>query len=400
MQKKALLLCMVLLGSVLLTGCWDRKEINDVAFLVGTAIDKEPPDKFRISVQIPLPGQMGGVVGGGGGGGGGTSGDKRWYVDSVLGMNSRDAVAKLQRAASRQLYFGHQRVVVVGQDMAKNGVESILDAFARVPQKRLTAFMVVARGAARDVLNAKTPMEQFPSEMIRELAQSSMKKPRTLKHVIETMVLDGIDLALPVVDVYKTRPGPEGEPRTNIKIVGLAVFNKRNQLAGILTDEDASAVLLAMDQAKTPTLTIEAPKRHGEISVEFPETKSQVTPIFSKNGIIMRIQIVARGTITENESLYDTSRDANLSILEEEVAKKLKQNIEKTVKDLQTVYHSDPIGFGDMIYRRNPDEWQRLRIDWEKQYAQMKVRVEPMVHILHTGMATKPIGRRQGEMQE
>lgn len=396
MGKNVFVLCLFLFCSLSLTGCWDRREINDVAFVVGSAFDREAGDKVRISIQIALPGQMGGV--GGSGGGGGTSGDKPWYVDSAAGMNARDADAKLQKSASRQIYFGHRRVVVVGEDMAKSDLESIMDAAGRVPQNRLTAFMVVARGSARHVLTAQTPMEQFPSEFIRELAQSSMKKPRTLKHVIEIMLMDGIDLAVPAIDVDKTRPGPGGSPKTNIKVVGLAVFNKQNQLAGILNDKEASAALWAMNQAKSPTITIKAPEGKGEISIQFPETNAQLIPVVSKTGITMRIQIVARGTIFENESSYNAA--GNLSILEEEVGKQLKQEIEQTVKDLQTNYHSDPIGFGHSIHRKYPDRWHQLRNDWEQQYSKIKVQVEPMIHITHTGSATQPIGRRQGEIKE
>src|SRR5690606_41119568 len=53
---------------ILLTGCWDRQEINDVAFVLGKAIDREK-DGYRVSVVIPLPGNMGGPSGGSGSGG-------------------------------------------------------------------------------------------------------------------------------------------------------------------------------------------------------------------------------------------------------------------------------------------------------------------------------------------
>lgn len=65
-MRKAAVLCCLLLCSVLLGGCWDRREVNDVAFVMGTGLDKEG-DQYRVTMQIALPGQLGssGSTGGG-----------------------------------------------------------------------------------------------------------------------------------------------------------------------------------------------------------------------------------------------------------------------------------------------------------------------------------------------
>ncbi|WKL04167.1 hypothetical protein Q0F98_13830 [Paenibacillus amylolyticus] len=62
---------MLLLCTLFIAGCWDRKEINDIAFVIGVAVDKED-DNYRSSLQIALPGQSGTT--GSSGGGGGTRG--------------------------------------------------------------------------------------------------------------------------------------------------------------------------------------------------------------------------------------------------------------------------------------------------------------------------------------
>ncbi|TXK73213.1 Ger(x)C family spore germination protein, partial [Paenibacillus sp. N3.4] len=43
----------------LLTGCWDRTETNDIAFVLTSAIDLEDDGRYRISYMLPLPGSMG-----------------------------------------------------------------------------------------------------------------------------------------------------------------------------------------------------------------------------------------------------------------------------------------------------------------------------------------------------
>lgn len=48
-MKKTIYKCVLpLLICILLTGCWDRTEINDIAFVVSSAIDKK-----KISIEWP-----------------------------------------------------------------------------------------------------------------------------------------------------------------------------------------------------------------------------------------------------------------------------------------------------------------------------------------------------------
>ena len=66
-KSKLALLCCCLITMGMLCGCWDRVEINDVAFVTGSSFDKIN-DKFVSTVQIALPSQLGGTGSEGGGG--------------------------------------------------------------------------------------------------------------------------------------------------------------------------------------------------------------------------------------------------------------------------------------------------------------------------------------------
>lgn len=46
-----------LLLIALLSGCWNRKEINELAIQVGTAIDKVG-DQYRVAVEVVVPAEV------------------------------------------------------------------------------------------------------------------------------------------------------------------------------------------------------------------------------------------------------------------------------------------------------------------------------------------------------
>ncbi|UJF34245.1 hypothetical protein L0M14_03155 [Paenibacillus hexagrammi] len=100
---------------LLLTGCWDRIETNDVAFVLSSSVDLEDDGKYRVSYLVPLPGSMGGASGGGGG----TSGNNSYYIDSETGATMREATSKLQKRMSRKLFLSHRRTIIIGEEMAK-----------------------------------------------------------------------------------------------------------------------------------------------------------------------------------------------------------------------------------------------------------------------------------------
>ena len=396
MTKRALfMLC--LLMAVLLTGCWDRREINDVAFVMTTGLDKDADKQYRVTVQIALPGQLGGI--GGSGGGGGTSGSKPYFNDSTVGVSLRDANGKQQRRLSREMHFGHRRVVVIGEDLAKEGIHQFMDSVGRLPQNRLTAFLLITSGQARDIMSATIPTEQFPAEVMRELAQASMKHPRTLKHVINMLVVDGVDVAVPYVEQTMSQPGEQGRPASTIKNAGVAVF-RQNRLAGVLRGEQGSALLLAMNEGRAPTFTLAPPEGEGDVTVILTENSAKLSPILDGDKIRCQIDILGKGYVMENQSNYDISTDNNLGRIGQVVADRIRQSVLDSMKLLQNEYHSDPLGIGDAIHRKYPERWKVLRKDWESAYARVEVEVNPLVQVEHSGMYTSPMGRKKGEIQQ
>ncbi|MGO4269160.1 Ger(x)C family spore germination protein, partial [Paenibacillus sp. TAF58] len=145
-HRKRLFVVGIMITLTMLTGCWDRTETNDIAFVLTSSIDLEDDGKYRVTYMLPLPGSMGGASGGGGG----TSGGKSYYIDSEVGATIREATSRLQMRMSRRLFLSHRRTIVLGEKLAKSGISIMFDEAARTPESRLTSFLVVAKGKGYD----------------------------------------------------------------------------------------------------------------------------------------------------------------------------------------------------------------------------------------------------------
>ncbi|PZD97345.1 spore gernimation protein [Paenibacillus sambharensis] len=376
---------------MLLGGCWDRREVNDVAFVAASAADKEG-DGYRVGVQIPLPGQMGGPEGGGGG----TSGEKSWYLDSEQDKTLRGALEKLQQRLSRVLNFSHRRVIVLGEELAKEGIVSVIDILIRAPQNRLTVFPVIAEGKALDLLNAKAPVEQLPSEVIRELASLSFSKQLLLNIFMKDLLKEGEDPVLPVMKMAETKPGSEGKKDKTIQMTGLGVM-KKDRLVSIFREEDAKYLLWLNQMNRLPSITLDYPEKKGYIVLQFQQNKVDVRPVIQGDEVSFRIKIMAKGSVMEDTTAKNISTGIANRQLEKDAEEHVREAMKGVVSQLKKL-KADPIGLGSRVRDRNYTFWRKHKKDWFELYSTADVYFEIDFNIEHTGTVSNSIIRKHVEV--
>ncbi|MDT9720284.1 Ger(x)C family spore germination protein [Paenibacillus sp. ClWae2A] len=378
----------LLLCTLLIAGCWDRKEINDIAFVIGVAVDKEE-DNYRSSLQIALPGQSGST--GSSGGGGGTSGDKSWFMLSNTAKTLRGTTLEGQKALSRTIYYAHRRTLLIGEDLARDGVAPMLDLFTRYPLNRFSALPVVTKGAAYEVMDTDAPIEKFPSEMVRELCFLNMRNPRSLKTFTDAILSEGVDPFLPVASKVDNVPKNWKDAKSNIKLDGLAIF-KKDKLVGMIDKAPADALILAMGEANAPEIMVKAPRGEGDIFIKLNENHSSLHPSVKKEKVTVTVQLYAKGVVVDNESNYGDLREKEILKLNDAVHKKIKEDIVEGVRLIQGKYHADILGIGRSIHQHLPKEWDKMKDRWDDIYPDVEVNVIPHVIIENVGVVNKPIG--------
>ncbi|MGD6840836.1 Ger(x)C family spore germination protein, partial [Bacillus thuringiensis] len=68
MKHKLVFLIILVTMTVLLSGCWSKKELTDLAIVAAMGVDKTEDGKYAITLQIINPGNVAGGMRGGGGG--------------------------------------------------------------------------------------------------------------------------------------------------------------------------------------------------------------------------------------------------------------------------------------------------------------------------------------------
>lgn len=376
-----------LLFTVLITsGCWDRKEINDIAFVSGSAIDLAEDGEYLGSLQILIPSSGQGLPESGG------SGQKeKFFVISAVGENINEMLLKLQKKSSRRLFTSHRSVVFIGESLAKHGIKDVLDTYAHDPHNRLkTYIMVVKGGKGREILQTKYPFEQVPSEAVKEMEGLGSELTITLRDFLITASSEGIS---PVVGVIE----PEGNKI--FQLAGSAIF-KDFKLVGFLNEKETSGFMWVTDRLKYGRINANLPEGDGNVGMVLSHAKRRITTEISGDKIKVKIRLQAEGSLEENNSPLDINLPKNLKLAQKALEKSVENQVRDMLSKIQKRYKIDSVGFGQEIYRSKPKQWKALKEQWGNKFPEVDASIEVKLTISGTGMAGPPLQLKEKEIKK
>lgn len=370
MNKKlirgVLRLMIALQFTLVLSGCWERKELNEVAFVLGIGIDKAETG-YTVSMQVVIPSAISSQSTGGGGGTGVPVVVYKFTVPTFY-----DAQRKLNLDSSRTSYLGHIRVLVIGEELARSGVGETLDVFKRSREPRMDFYVMVARGTtASDVLNVLTPMDKLPANKLFSSLDNSYKDSAktvavTLDDFIENLLSEGEHPVLTGVEVMGDPK--EGEDKSNVERTipkarleyhTVAVFRK-DKLIGWLNEGETIGYNYINDKVTSHSGTI-AGEDGKPIVIEAIQasTKRKVKIIDGEPHIYLNVKALCN--IEEVQSTENLESESTIKRLEKETEKRIIERMQNTVEQVTNRFNVDIMGFGQSIYHARPKAWAKLQ---------------------------------------
>ena len=158
MNKKYILLLLILF----LTGCYDHSELNKIAILTATEINKID-NEYIVKAEVVNP----------------QSAEKNTITQAPFiiykgrGKTIQDAYRQIKLESSRYLYSDHLGIVIINENIAKEDISEIIDFYMRSPAAR-TEFNVLI-GKDEDILNITTPIDEISSTSILESLKTNYK---------------------------------------------------------------------------------------------------------------------------------------------------------------------------------------------------------------------------------
>ncbi len=377
MKKKITVLLLAVVQLFLLSGCWNYVEIDEQINVSGMAFDVGREGKrLHLSVEIVTVGK----------------GEKSQFESHVMeaeGDTVFEAVRQLMDVSSKKLYFGHCKLMVIGESLARSGIRELLDLPLRNHELRTTMNIVVARGCSgRDILLTKGLTTTIVSYRICDLLKTCEKfdgyagKDKEYQ-VYDTLETQGLEIAVPALE----RTQIDGEDVA--RLCGEGAFSG-DRLVGWLTEKQAAQLSLLRGEYKTGLITIEsADSPFYNISFEIYKAKTDTKLSRAPDGTVtaevrVKLRVNVGETQSKTEFLDRAQTEKNAYALEKNVEHDLNH-----IADLaQHSYRCDIIGIGKCLKETDPAAWKALGPDWKTNFSKVRFRIRAEVVIISSGVSS------------
>lgn len=366
-----------------LSGCGNYAELDKLAIVTGVAIDKKGND-YEISYLVANSPK------------GQTSskeGEAKTTVYSGTGKTIPDAAMVIEQKSPKKIYLGHVNVVIISEDIAKDGFFKVADWLFRSPETRKQFYLLQAKNdKAKDIIKIISPLESFPSQSIATLLESnrdskSASTTTTYNNFVGYVLEEGADPILPTITIHgNIKKGSEQsniettEPIAYLTLGPLAIF-KEDELVGYATTKESELINLIQNKIKEIKFSLTF--KNDALSIDSYNLKTKLS-IEDESHITLTI--TGTGNIYNINSNIDISNPKEIKKIENLWNKSLQKSLKKLIRKMQDKYHADIFGFGNKIYSTYPKKWNQLKKDWNNKYfKEVKVKIKSNLKIPDTG---------------
>ena len=432
--------------TVKIGGCWGRTEVDDLALVMAIGLDKGEDDTVYVTLQIAIPRAVasGGAEGGGPSAGGG--GARASLITTLRGRSILGLIDVANTYVDRRLSFVHSKMLIVGEDLAKQGLASYISELVRFHEIRRTMFLVVVKGTAREFITENKPvLEQNPAKNLELLTLAGRKAglipaSQIQRFLVEIqsfgeeplVILAGINKQQPPDEEQETKEREknsedmgksEGEQRSDgpketesqaapklfipigksdihfvagkspsaggnpVELAGAAVFNG-DKMVGEITGEEVRHVLYLRGTFKQGITVVRDPNADDRfISADLRLARPTQIRVAKDGGEFkIEVNVTLEGGLVGSQGNEDYTNPKALKAVEKQLAHEIGRGCEDIIRRAQTEFSSDIFGFGNKARHLTMtwQEWQDLR--WRDRFPNADVKVTVKVELRRIGL--------------
>ncbi|MBO7748415.1 Ger(x)C family spore germination protein [Paenibacillus sp. MWE-103] len=356
------LLALMALSLSALSGCGFR-DIDKRFFVVAMGID--PTDKgakgYKITLRLAVPSPK--VEPGAG---------KNEFL-TMDATSIAEAVRLLKSHVDKELDFGHCKVFVIGEQLARRDYTEILRWLSRRRDVQSIAFMSVGQPDAKTIVEVEPKTERYPGNTLflmfgKDGTQSSYLVPIYMFDFIRRHEEHGLDPILPVI-----RADDSGYAITRIALLNKTklvdiVSPAETETYSQIRYQDSKSTVAAVKDGVTMVINVDNIASHYKFANVNGEQVLQLR--LNVSGIFEEAPIGVYGeNWTELEGIFNA-----------QIAAEIKKFLKKAQRD-----EVDPFGFG-LRYRATHAGTEQTWRDWQRIYPQLKFDVKVKVKIEGTGL--------------
>lgn len=384
-MHKKIVICIVL-TTLLLTGCWDQIEIEDILQVGAIGIDKYIPpaeDNKTINDKQPIEKEI----------------EKKRFiytfafpelnieelsniVISSVGDSLYNVGRLLANRTNHEMVYGHLRVIVLNSDVVKDeeAFREILDEVEDNEFVSRRVILLMTDESAADIINVNPEINPIVGRFISEMFSRRDRSPRAPKGDIGNILQDihesGNTLIPKIISGEK-----------DVKISGAGVINNY-KFIGWLDELDTTQVMIFKGEADIVGIRI--PDYNGvNIPIDAQYKRSKLRLVESEENIKIVAEIEAEGDIKRAsfEGKVDTLNPDVVKDIEKAACDTVKKQMESAIDNVQKEFKTDVLNIDRFLRRYHYDLWEEVRGDWDEIFPNIDIEVKIDLKIRRVGLA-------------
>ena len=359
-------LIVILVLSMLITGCWDRRELEDRELVITMAIDRAKKG-LNLAIQVPITGNVSGSGTGGGGG-------KSVQVFSQEGKSLANAMTNLSEELDKTPFLGYLGVVLFGEDQARSGIKQDLDMLRRDPCIQRRLYPVVTRGKSERFLLEGTEMEQIKTMFIRNMLETGEEAQVTVPFRLHDLLvtLSTPTRGVPILNYLGLENG-------KYKWLGVAVFNQ-DRMIGTLNAGETIPLLQIREQQVGQKVLVRCPAGSGTFQFKPLSVRREIRVTKEPR---LRVTVELEGRIVEKACQNSGKKNEHSKYLEQQIEQLYEQRAKRLINKAQKEWKLDIFEFGHYVHAYYHSLYRS--VNWSEHFHQIPIDVQYHVYVRREG---------------
>lgn len=309
MQKAIKLLFVFVLAGVLIAGSGGNKNLSDLTVVQGLAVDMTEKNVSVTLQYLNLAKSTGGTD---------TLAKNITATATGESVNISEAISSVSKNLSRAVFFGQNKVIVIGMDYAKSGVSKGMDYMLRSVDSRPDVYLALASNSGASIIKNSERNARVPAKNIYDLIDVSAENGNgvfvTVNDVLDLYSDETSDFFLPVLN----------EKGDSVYCCGVAVFSDE-KYALTLTPYQTFGFNLLNGEIKSGTMTVKN-NSLGIVGVQITKDNVKKSVTVDGNKIYFNCDITLNVVLNDVEKgITVRVNDKSIAEIEKSVGSKAKE---------------------------------------------------------------------------
>lgn len=392
---KKIKLLILLFPLFFITGCFNYRELNELAITSAVGIDKTE-DGYKTTIQIVNTQKNGADTNS-------SMEQPKFVTYTSEGKNLQESLRHVILESSRRIYADHIQILVIGSELAEDGIYDILDLFFRNSELRKQFQVVIARDStAEDILKVVTPLETLNSRHINEGLNVDSRylgvgEVVDFEQLVASYLDSNKEIVLPSVTLKENEDDGDTientestKPEENVIESTMALF-KDDKLLGFLSEKESISLSFVRDSINNTVISYECGNNKYVVG-EIINTKTDVS--METGPLKAKIKITGNLNINEVTCDLDLEDPKVIDEMESNLEDELKNNISDTIDKIKDEYNVDVFGFRDILYKTDHKYYKEIKDDWyDSIFKDLDIDIDVDFKSVEKGNALKVIRR-------